>query len=215
MNYTPEQIANALDLAVLKPNATRDDVECACALANKHHIRSVCVSPIYVPLAASLYYTSCVIGFPHGNSKPDTKYRESVTAIHDGTRELDIVINYGRYLDGDSVPMQTELALIVSAAHQSGVQVKAILETCFYTFPQIREACRICVDSNVDFVKTSTGFGPKGAGYIAIATMLDAVKGTDVEVKASGGISCYYHARYFLAMGCTRIGSSKFLELLP
>ena len=69
MTYTPRQIADALDLAVLKPNATRNDVECACALAYKHKIKSVCVAPIYVPLAVNLFgNVSCVIGFPHGNS---------------------------------------------------------------------------------------------------------------------------------------------------
>ena len=215
MTYTPRQIADALDLAVLKPNATRNDVECACALAYKHKIKSVCVAPIYVPLAVNLFgNVSCVIGFPHGNSTPDAKYREAADALRDGAKELDVVTNYGRFLDGDSSPIIEELEVIVSVTHGRGAVVKAILETCYYTPKQIRQACDICVEHGVDFVKTSTGFGPKGAEYVPTLTMIDAVK-DKCQVKASGGINNYARAQFYLDLGCTRLGSSKFLELLP
>jgi deoxyribose-phosphate aldolase len=215
MNYTSQQIADALDLAVLKPTATAGDVTRACALANKHKIKSVCVAPCNVRLAAGLFDNiSAVVGFPHGNSTADAKYYEAVAAIRDGAKELDVVINYGRFLDGELWPVMTELALVVSAAHRSGVLVKAILETCRYTSKQTTEACRICVDAGVDFVKTSTGFGRHGATPDAVQLMLDAVQGK-ARVKASGGIATYADAARYLDMGCARIGSSKFYELLP
>ena len=92
--------------------------------------------------------------------------------------------------------------------------VKAILETCFYTPDQIYQACKLCVESGVDFVKTSTGFGPGGAEAEAVKIMVDAVDG-EAQVKASGGIKTYSTAAYFLDLGCTRIGSSTYLGLLP
>jgi deoxyribose-phosphate aldolase len=215
MSYTNEQIADALDLAVLQPNATSEDVKCACVLANKHCIKSVCVSPIYVRFAASLFSNvSSVISFPHGNTTPDVKYREAVEAIKNGARELDMVINYGRFLDGDSTPLFVELGLIVSAAHQAGVAVKAILETCYYTRKQIVDVCKFCLDFNVDFVKTSTGFGKEGATPFAVQAMLETV-GDKCQVKASGGIRSYQDACMYLEMGCTRLGAGNYFKLLP
>ena len=215
MNFTPEQIAAALDLACLKPTATKDDVKRTCALANKHKIVSVCVAPVYVELAAELHANvSSVIGFPHGNTTPYAKMEESKAAIDDGARELDVVINYGRFLDGDYGIVNHELKGICRIAHRTGIKVKAILETCYYTTAQIRTACKICKDAGVDWVKTSTGFGAGGATSAAIETMLQMVDGSNVQVKASGGISNRAVAEHYLTMGCTRLGSSRFLELL-
>ena len=216
MSYSKEQIAAILDLAVLKPTATQQDIKDACALANKHGIRSVCVAPCNVKLAASLFgNVSAVVGFPHGTSEPAVKYLEATTAMRDGARELDMVLNYGRFLGGDPSPVIAELAVVVSAAHQVGVTVKAILETCYHTPAQIREMCRICVNCGTDFVKTSTGFGQEGATFGTVQIMLDAVDGSGVQVKASGGIHHYAQVARYLDLGCTRIGASNFNELLP
>jgi len=216
MNYTAEQIAARLDLAVLKPTATRNDVKCACALANKHGIKSVCVAPIYVPLAVSLFNNvSCVIGFPHGNSMPDTKCHEALYAMINGAKELDVVVNYGRFLDGDSEPMELELQEIVREAKYHNVLVKAILETCYYSRLQIREACYICADTEVGFVKTSTGYASNGATEWAVQEIIDAVCLTPLRVKASGGIKTYKDAARMLDLGCDRIGSGSFHSLLP
>ncbi len=92
--------------------------------------------------------------------------------------------------------------------------VKAILEICYYAPAQIHEACRLCVKSGVDFVKTSTGFGPSGATPEAVKTMLEAVDG-EAQVKASGGIKTYADATRYLDLGCTRLGASIYRELLP
>ena len=92
--------------------------------------------------------------------------------------------------------------------------VKAILEVCHYTPDQIFQACRLCVAAGVDFVKTSTGFGPGGATPEAVKTMLEAVDG-EAQVKASGGIKTYADAARYLDLGCTRLGASTYRELLP
>jgi len=216
MNYTKEDIAAALDLAVLKPTATMEDVRCACALANKHGIKSVCVAPVYIWLAASMHdNVSTVIAFPHGNTVPNAKLEEAYLAMTNGARELDVVVNYGRFLDGDHDIVFAELKPIITRARRYGAKVKAILETCYYTPAQLVDACNRCIEAGVDFLKTSTGFGREGADPKRVNLMLNAAEGTDVEVKASGGIRAYADAERYLDMGCTRLGSSHFLELLP
>ncbi len=190
MIYTPQDIADALDLAVLKPTATLGDVGRTCDLANKYRIHSVCVAPCNAAFAARLFKnTSVVIGFPHGNSTPVTKLYEATGAINVGAKELDVVINYGHFLYGDWEPVEDELSLLVPLAHEQGVLVKAILETCYYSKKQITEACHICTEQGVDFVKTSTGFAD-GANRQIVETMVEAVRGK-AQVKASGGIATY------------------------
>ena len=206
-----DYIADHLDLAILRPTATSDDVRCACALANKHKIKSVCVAPGYVKLAASLHNNvSCVIGFPNGNATPATKYYEAVDALRNGAKELDLVISYGAFLDGDPLPLLIELGLVVSATHQAGRIVKTILEVCYYTPTQLHHVCEICKDQGVDMLKTSTGFADAGATVWAVETMLQYL-----PTKASGGIKTNYDAEKYLSMGCARIGASNFARLLP
>jgi deoxyribose-phosphate aldolase len=213
MNYTPEQIAAALDLAVLSPRATREDIKCACAVAYTHNIKSVCVAPCNVPLAASRFgNTSTVIGFPHGNG--NAKECEAYRALEDGAKELDVVINYGRFLDGDRHVVIDELRPIVLLAHRRHALVKAIVEACYHDVKSLRTVCELCVECGVDFVKTSTGFAHGGASTKAVEIMLTAVNGR-CGVKASGGIDNYAKAAMYLDMGCTRLGSSKYLEILP
>lgn len=213
MSYTSEQIANALDYAVLSPQATVDDIRYGCAFANKHKLRSVCVASVNVNWASSIHpNVSAVIGFPHGNVNPFAKYEEAKLAITSGAIELDVVLNYGRYLGGDVNIIHQDLS-ICQYAQEHGVLVKAVLETCHYTTRQIYDACKRCVDEGVDFVKTSTG-AFDGATVYAVTAMLDAVNG-QCGVKASGGIKTYADVCTFLDLGCSRLGSSHFLELLP
>ena len=187
----------------------------ACQLAEKYEIKSVCVPTSLVRFTSLLLGRVCaVVGFPHGNTSPSVKIVEAMLAMDAGAIELDVVINYGRFLDGDHGCVFDELEPIVALARRRGVLVKAILETCYYTPDEIRTACQLCASAGVDFVKTSTGFGTYGAVSEQVQVMLDAVKGL-CQVKASGGINTYADAMLFLDMGCTRIGSSKFAELLP
>ncbi len=214
MSYTKEQIADALDYAVLSPLATVEDIRFGCAFANKHKLKSICVASVNVNWAASLHNNVCsVIGYPHGNAIPYAKLVEARSAIERGAKELDVVVNYGRYLGGDLAIINQELGIICSYAEARGVLVKAILETAVYTTRQIYDACQRCVDAGVDFVKSSTG-QVGGATVEAITTMLDAVKG-EAQVKASGGIKTYADAAKFLDLGCIRLGASGYLELLP
>lgn len=214
MSYTKQQIADALDYAVLNPSVTEEDISVGCAFANKHKLVSICVAPVHVQLAASYHpNVSTVISYPHGNLDLLSKYQSAMNAIVAGAKELDVVVNFGRYLGGDGAIIYNELQPICVYARTRGVLVKAILETALYTSCQLRDACRLCVTAGVDFIKTSTG-AIRGATVGDVITILDAV-GDRVGVKASGGIKKYADVAQFLDLGCERIGSSSYLELLP
>lgn len=216
MNYTKNEIADHLDLAVLQPTASRENIKAACATANKYKIKSVCVPLIYTPLACSLFDNiSTVISFPHGNTFPEIKIEEARCALLHGAQELDVVINYGRFLEGDYKIIERELCAIVKEAQRFNALTKAILETHYYNTKQIIQACELCVDCGVDFVKTSTGFAPAGANKTEILLMKQALFGTGVELKASGGIASYADACFYLNAGCARIGASNFFRLIP
>jgi len=214
--YTADEIAQALDLAVLRPTARTDDVLAACKLVRKHNIRTVCVTPIYARFAVQQDVPVCaVVGFPHGTSMPGQKWNEAMALIKGGVQELDVVINYGRLLDGSAAAVEQELTAIVRIAQLKGVTVKAILEACYYTMTALEDAAKFCVQLGVNFVKTSTGYGLHGANPQNVAALMRAVKGSTCQVKASGGITNYNDAAKFLDLGCTRLGASRFKELLP
>jgi deoxyribose-phosphate aldolase len=209
-------IASALDYAVLKPTATREEVLQAADLVERFNIASICVAPGNIAVARRITKrVAAVIGFPHGDGLIEVKRYEAARSIDYGASELDVVINYGRFLNNHYTEVASELRQIIDEAHSCGVRVKAILEACYYTPAQIVQACDICVGCGVDWVKTSTGFAEGGATPGVVKLMLEAVKGTGVEVKASGGIKCWADAKQYLDLGCTRIGSSRFNELLP
>ena len=215
MSYTREQIADALDLAVLKPTAEPRDIVRVAREVQRQDIHTICVAPCNVRLAKTQTERVCaVVGFPHGNALPAVKLLEATLAIGHGARELDMVINYGHFLAGTRKTAHEELTLLVHLCKPMGIPVKAILETCYYQPDQIRDACKLCVDCGVDFVKTSTGFGPSGASMEAVTVMVEAVEGK-AQVKASGGIKTYADATRYLDLGCTRLGASAFEELLP
>ncbi len=212
MNYTKDEIAAHLDLAVLKPTATQDDIKAACTLANKYKIASVCVPLIYVPLACSMFKNvSTVISFPHGNTAPSIKMLEAEIALRNGVRELDVVINYGRFLDGDIAVVKEEIADLMQLSYQYSALLKIIFETCYYTTAQLRHLCRICIQLNVPFIKTSTGYAAQGANLALTRIMIEMTEGTGTFVKASGGIKTYEDICKYLDLGCRRIGMSRFI----
>jgi deoxyribose-phosphate aldolase len=216
MKYTPEQIADVLDFAILRPLAGIGDIRGGAIYCRKNGIKSICVASANVGIASQYHpNVSSVIAFPHGNVDPKAKLREAQRAIQFGARELDVVVNYGRFLDGDWKIIYRELQELCKAAHDEGALVKAILETCHYTTSELVVACHECVRAEVDFVKTSTGFAHQSATLFDVQTMLDAVRDSSVKVKASGGIKNYQDVVQYLDMGCKRLGTSRYQELLP
>jgi deoxyribose-phosphate aldolase len=207
---TREQVARAIDHAVLKPFATDEDIRAGCRLCARHGIGCFCVRPTDVALAAaelagSPTAVAAVVGFPHGSNRPEVKALEARLAIADGARELDMVMNIGRFLAGDREAVQRDIEAVVAEAKPHGVVVKVILETCYLAPEQIDEACHLAAAAGADFAKTSTGFGESGATPEAVARMIAAVGGT-LQVKASGGIKTWEQAVAYLEQGCTRLG---------
>ena len=209
--WTRKQIAKTIDHAALKPFMTDEDIIAACELGKRFGVASVCVRPSDVALAArelagSDVAPSAVIGFPHGAHRPETKALEARLAIEDGARELDMVMNIGKFLSGDYEWVQRDIeAVVAEARRHEGIIVKVILETCYLSSQRIAKACEIAKAAGADFVKTSTGFGDGPATPEAIEMMQQAV-GDSMGIKPSGGIRSYETACQYLDMGVQRLG---------
>ncbi len=209
--WTRRQIAKTIDHAALKPFMTDEDIIAACELGKRFGVASVCVRPSDVALAArelagSDVMPSAVVGFPHGANRPEAKALEARLAIEDGARELDMVMNIGKFLSGDYDWVQRDIEAVVAEARKhEGVLVKVILETCYLSPPRIARACEIAKAAGADFVKTSTGFGDGPATPEAVGIMQQTV-GDTMGIKPSGGIRTYETACQYLDMGVQRLG---------
>jgi deoxyribose-phosphate aldolase len=174
-------------------------------------VASVCVRPSDVALAAkelagSGVEPSVVVGFPHGAHRPEVKALEARLAIEDGAKELDMVMNIGKFLSGDYAWVERDIKGVVAEARKHpGVKVKVIMETCYLKPEQIAKACKISEAAGADYVKTSTGFGDGPATPEAVQVMIDTV-GRTMGIKPSGGIRTYETACKYLDMGVQRLG---------
>lgn len=207
---TKEEVAKTIDHAVLKPMQTDADIVKNAKMCAARGVGSLCVRPSDVKLAAdtlkgSQCVPSCVIGFPHGANRPETKAFEAKLAIEDGAKELDMVLNVGKFLSGDDAWVKRDIEGVVAAAKPKKILVKVILETCLLTHEQIAKACKIAEAAGADFVKTSTGFNGDGANPQVIDVMLKTV-GKTMKVKASGGVRTWETAVAYLKQGCSRLG---------
>lgn len=211
--WTREQVAATLDHAALKPEMTDADVQAETETGLKYKTASVCVRPSDMKMVAGMLAGSnvlpcMVVGFPHGANRPEVKALEARLGIEDGAKELDMVMNIGKFLSGDFAWVQRDIEGVVAEARKAGgVKVKVILETCYLKPDQIAKACEIALAAGADWVKTSTGFGTGSATPEAIAIMVKTV-GAKMGVKASGGVRDYKTACGFLDQGCTRLGTA-------
>ena len=209
-------IASMIDHTLLKPEATPAQVEKLCAEAAEYHFASVCVNPVYIPLAARLLdgtgvKVCCVVGFPLGAIAPEQKAVEAASCAAMGAEELDMVIHVGAAKAGDWALVQRDIAGVVKAA--AGRTVKVIIETCLLTDEEKVKACEAAKAAGADFVKTSTGFSTGGATTHDIALMRKTV-GPEMGVKASGGIRDYATAMAMIEAGANRIGASAGIEIV-
>lgn len=209
-------IASMIDHTLLKPEATPAQVEKLCAEAAEYHFASVCVNPVYIPLAARLLdgtgvKVCCVVGFPLGAIAPEQKAAEAASCAAMGAEELDMVIHVGAAKAGDWALVQRDIAGVVKAA--AGRTVKVIIETCLLTDEEKVKACEAAKAAGADFVKTSTGFSTGGATTHDIALMRKTV-GPEMGVKASGGIRDYETAMAMIEAGANRIGASAGIAIV-
>jgi len=204
-------LASYIDHTLLKPDATKEQIEKLCAEARQHGFFSVCVNGSLVGLARHLLADSevkvaGVVGFPLGAMSADAKRYEVEAAIDDGAQEIDLVLNIGRLKDGDDQYVLRELRDVVEAADER--TVKVIIETCLLTEPEKIRACHLICDSGAHFVKTSTGFSAGGATIEDVKLLRQAV-GPKFGVKASGGIRDAATALAMIEAGATRLGTSN------
>jgi len=212
------EIARLIDHTLLKPDATPDKIVKLCAEARDNGFASVCVNPYWVPvvireLAGSAVKACTVIGFPLGANSTATKVFETRDALQAGAHEIDMVINVGALIGGDTSTVQTDIAGVVREAHAAGAIVKVILETCLLSNDQKVTACKLCVEAGADFVKTSTGFSTGGATLDDVRLMRQTV-GPKLGVKASGGVRSYDEVMKMVQAGATRIGTSSGIAIL-
>ena len=202
--------APLIDHTLLKPDTRAEQVRRLCEEAVEYGFASVCIPPIYVPLAAELLYGSevavgTVIGFPLGYSLPAVKVCETAESVAAGATEVDMVIPVGVALDGELAAVEEEIRQVVRAAGTA--RVKVILECCFLDTALKIALTEAVVRAGAAYVKTSTGFGPGGA-TIADVELLARIADGRIGVKAAGGIRDWTTCRALLAAGATRIGSS-------
>lgn len=209
-------IASMIDHTLLKPEATPAQIEKLCAEAAEYHFASVCVNPVYIPLAARLLKGTgvkicCVVGFPLGAIAPEQKAAEAASCAAMGAEELDMVIHVGAAKAGDWALVQRDIEGVVKAA--AGHTVKVIIETCLLTDEEKVKACEAAKAAGAHFVKTSTGFSTGGATTHDIALMRKTV-GPEMGVKASGGIRDYETAMAMIEAGANRIGASAGIAIV-
>jgi deoxyribose-phosphate aldolase len=204
--------ASLIDHTLLKPEATEDDIRRLCEEAAQFHFASVCVNPTWVRacvcnLRGTGVPVCTVIGFPLGATLSDVKAYEARRAIFDGAREVDMVINIGALKSGDDCAVEHDIRSVVEVAHEYEVTCKVIIETALLTDEEKVRASLAAKRAGADFVKTSTGFAKGGATVADVKLMRQAV-GSELGVKASGGVKGLADARQMVEAGATRLGAS-------
>lgn len=212
-----QEIACLIDHTLLKPDATCEQIIKLCEEAKEYNFASVCVNPTNVSLASGLLKDTpvkvcTVIGFPLGANTPVTKAVESRDAIANGASEVDMVINVGALKSGDYDLVRKDIEAVVDAARGKAL-VKVILETALLTDEEKIKGCLLAKLAGADFVKTSTGFGPGGA-TVEDVRLMRRVVGSDMGVKAAGGIRDYESVRQMLDAGASRIGASAGVKIV-
>jgi len=211
-------VAGMIDHTLLKPDATKREIETLCSEAKEFGFASVCVNPTWVATCARLVRGSSVavcsvVGFPLGATTADTKQYETRRAIFDGAREIDMVINVGALKSGDLHLVESDIRAVTSACRETNVLSKVIIETALLSDEEKVTACTLAKAAAADFVKTSTGFGPGGATAEDVALMRRIV-GEDMGIKASGGVRTLEGVKAMVAAGATRIGASAGVRIV-
>ncbi|MEM2636997.1 MAG: deoxyribose-phosphate aldolase [Candidatus Korarchaeota archaeon] len=213
---TREEVAMMIDHTLLKPTATRQEIDTLCEEAKKYGFGAVCVNPCWVAyakkkLANTKIKVATVIGFPLGATSTETKVAETENALKDGADEFDMVINIGWLKGKEHELVKRDIEAVVKAA--KGKVVKVIIETCYLSEDEKRKACEIAMEAGAHFVKTSTGFGTGGA-TVEDVKLMRSIVGNKLGVKASGGIRDAKTAVEMINAGASRIGTSSGVKIM-
>jgi deoxyribose-phosphate aldolase len=214
----PGGVASMIDHTLLKPDATRREIEALCREAAEYRFASVCINPTWVALCASLLQSTgvkvcSVVGFPLGATTPDAKHYETRRAIFDGAREIDMVINIGALKSGELRVVERDIEAVTAPCREAEALSKVIIEAALLTDDEKITACTLAKAAGADYVKTSTGFGPGGATAADVALMRRAV-GEEMGVKAAGGVRDLESLKAMVAAGATRVGASAGVRIV-
>ena len=209
-------LARMIDHTVLKPDTTEHAIRELCAEAREFCFASVCISPVWVPVAAAELagatpMVCTVVGFPHGANRSGVKAFETEQAVRDGAEEIDMVLAIALLKSERYADVEADIRSVVQAAQ--GRTVKVILETALLTDEEKVIACVLSQNAGADFVKTSTGFASGGASPQDVALMRRVV-GDSMGVKASGGVRSAEDAYAMVEAGASRLGASAGVAIL-
>ncbi len=208
------EILSKCDHTLLSQTATWAEIKAICDDGMKYHTASVCIPASYVRQAKEYVgdkLAICtVIGFPNGYDTTAAKCFMATDAVDNGADEVDMVINLGWVKDGRYDAVEREISAIKKAC--KGKLLKVIIETCLLTDEEKVEMCHVVTRSGADYIKTSTGFSKAGATFHDVE-LFAANVGPNVKIKAAGGISSLEDAEKFIALGASRLGTSRIVKL--
>src|SRR5580704_7021062 len=212
------RLAAVIDHTLLKPEATRTQVENLCDEAIRYRFACAMVNPVWVSTAVRLLSgtgvpVGVVIGFPLGASLVSTLRQEAAALTCLGACELDMVIPIGQLKSGNHHAVHHTIHAVATVAHHHGALLKVILETCLLSVEEKLRGAEIAIQAGADFLKTSTGFSTGGATAADVA-LLRGIAGDSCGVKASGGIRTLSDARTMLEAGASRIGASASVRIV-
>jgi deoxyribose-phosphate aldolase len=218
MDVSYQSIAKMIDHSLLNPVMTDEVLEEGLRVAIEYDVASVCIKPYYLKrcaqvLASTTIQPSTVIGFPHGGHCTEIKVQEASRALADGCREVDFVVNIGKVLSEDWSYVEDEIEAVTSCTHDAGAKVKVIFENCFLEDRHKIRLCAICGELNADWIKTSTGYGTSGATVEDLKLMREHAP-EHVQVKAAGGIRSLDALLEVRAVGVTRVGATRTIDIL-
>ena len=212
---TPEKILSHVDHTLLGVTATTPDYIRLCDEALKYNVASVCVPPSRVALCAKhlagKIAVCTVVGFPNGYATTTAKANEAAQAIQDGATEIDMVIDIGKAKEYDWAAILQDIRAVRAATQ--GAILKVIIETALLNHEEKVALCKVVGKSGADFIKTSTGFAAAGATAEDVA-LLREHSPAHVAVKAAGGIATLDDAERFIALGATRLGTSRIVKIV-
>jgi deoxyribose-phosphate aldolase len=213
-----KELAQYLDLANHHPNVTPQEIKELCQRVKRFDFHAVFVNPCYVPLAREIMadgIVGTVISFPLGQETQNIKVLGAIEAAKQGADELDVAMNVGLFKGGKEDQVLAEMEAVITAAKniKGNVLLKFIIETGFLTEEEIKKASQLVLKSGADFVKTNSGWGPRGASLKDVEIIRKTVGGK-IKIKVAGGIHTYHQALAFIKKGADRIGTSKAVEII-
>ena len=210
-----KEILSKVDHTLLAQTATWDEIRAICDDGMKYCTASVCIPASYVRQAAEYVAGKLpictVIGFPNGYDTTAAKCFEASDAVENGAQEIDMVINIGWVKDQKWDALLSEIKAVKEACH--GKLLKVIIETCLLTDEEKIKMCEIVSSSGADYIKTSTGFSKAGATFHDVELFAAHVT-NGVKIKAAGGISSIDDAEKFIALGASRLGTSRIVKIV-